>query len=161
MTNASVVPKDYRWSRTRRVAFALGILALGGCDHFPQDPDNTLAAIREHRAVRVGIDAPLPPEAATLLTEIEHATGARAQITRGGVEPLLAKLDNGEIDMVVAPFRKETPWAAQVALSPPVRVEGDGENALEWRAAMRTGENRWIMLVEINARRASSAPGKS
>lgn len=136
-------------------------MSLGGCDHFPQDPGNTLAAIREHRTVRVGVDGPLPPEASRLLARIEQATGAKAQVSRGGVEPLLAKLDAREIDMVVAPFGKKTPWAAQVALSPPVRVEGEGKNALEWRAAMRPGENRWIMLVETNARRASSAPGAS
>jgi len=138
---------------------ALGALMLSGCDHFPQDPDNTLAEIREHRAFRVGVDSSLPPEASQLLVRIERATGAKAQISRGGVEPLLAKLEAREIDMVVAPFGNKTPWAAQVALSPPVRVEGEGKNALEWRAAMRPGENRWIMLIETNARRASSAPG--
>ena len=35
------------------------------------------------------------------------------------------------------------------------RTEGRGKAAVEWRAAMRNGENRWISLVEINARRVA------
>lgn len=161
MTSAHAACKGHRWNSASWVPFALSALLLGGCDYFPQDPDNTLAEISEHQTARVGIEAPLPPEAQQLLVRIERATGAKAQITRGGIEQLLAKLEAREVDMVVARFRKKTPWAAQVALSPPVRAEGDGESSLEWRAAMRPGENRWIMLVETHARRASSAPDAS
>ena len=66
---------------------------------------------------------------------------------------------NGKIDLVIAPFAKDTPWATMRALSPPVRTEGKGDHAVEWRAAMRTGENRWITMVEINARQVAGQAG--
>lgn len=136
-------------------------MLLTGCNKFPQDPENTLGAIRERGIVRVGIEQAVPREAGDLLREVERATGAKARIVKAGVEPLLVKLDAGEIDLVIAPFGKETPWATEAALSPPLRTEGKGEKVVEWRAAMRSGENRWIMLVETRARRVSSAPGAS
>ncbi len=149
------------WRTARLALAALFMFQLIACDRFPQDPENTLDRIGERHVVRVGVEQPIPPEGSNLLAQIEQATGARAVISRGGVEPLLAKLDKGAIDLVIAPFGKETPWAAEAALSPPIRVDGRGKDATEWRAAMRSGENRWIMLVEINARRVSSVPEAS
>lgn len=140
---------------------ALILLLVAGCHSLPKDPDSTLATIEAKRVVRVGVERPLPPEGADLLRQLEQATGAEARFSEGGVEPLLAKLDAGEIDLVVAPFGEQTPWAAKAALSPPLRVEGSGGKTIEWRAAMRSGENRWIMLVESRARRVSSAPDAS
>lgn len=146
-------------SRSARLGLvALSTLTLAACGSFPQDPENTLDTIRDRGVVRVGIERPIPAEASTLLQQIELATGAKASISQDGVEPLLAKLDTGEIDLVIAPFGQKTPWATKAALSPPLRVEGAGKNATEWRAAMRGGENRWIMLVEAKARSVSSAP---
>ncbi|MBJ7499626.1 MAG: hypothetical protein JHC57_07725 [Sphingopyxis sp.] len=149
------------WRSAKIALAALAALHVAGCDHFPQDPGSTLETIRDQGVVRVGIERPVPPEAARLLQRIERATGAEARISQGGVEPLLAQLDAGEIDLLIAPFGKQTPWATKAALSPPVRVEGQGEDVTEWRAAMRSGENRWIMLVETEARRVSGAPDAS
>lgn len=149
------------WPTARLGLIVFSLFQLIACDRFPQDPDNTFERISEDRIIRVGVEQPIPAEAGRLLAQIEHATGAKAVISRDGVEPLLTKLDRGAIDLVIAPFGKETPWAAQAALSPPLRADGTGKNAIEWRAAMRSGENRWIMLVESSARRVSSVPDAS
>jgi len=139
----------------------MAALLLAGCDHFPQDPEGTLENVQATHSFRVGVERDLPPEAARLLREVEGATGSTARVSEGSVEPLLTKLEKGEIDLVIARFGKETPWDAEAALSPPLRIDGAGETATEWRAAMRTGENRWIMLVETRARRVSAVPDAS
>jgi len=143
--------------RARRRTAIVGVLALlvTGCDRFPSDPDHSLEAIRKSGTIRLGAPQDIPPEARTLLRRLEDATGAQTQRTSGPVEPLLQAVENGDIDLVIAPFRKDTPSATANALSPPIRTEGSGKKAIEWRAAMRNGENRWISLVEINARRVA------
>lgn len=145
-----------------KAALALTIaLLLAGCDSFPRDPAHSLDDIRARGTIRVGAGQELPPEAKALLKDVERAAGAKAELQRGALEPLLDRLETGEIDLVIAPFTKKTPWATMRALSPPVRTEGQGEQAIEWRAAMRSGENRWIMLVETSARaiaRAKAVP---
>lgn len=135
----------------------LAALFLAGCDYFPRDPGHSLDEIRARGTIRVGTGQDLPPQATSLVQRLERATGARAQYQEGALEPLLQKLEAGNLDLVVAPFTKGTPWATLSALSPPVRTEGRGDHAIEWRAAMRSGENRWIMLVETNARKVSRA----
>jgi hypothetical protein len=161
MVNARAV---FRHSKSGPARFCIATLiafCLAGCGYFPQDPEGTFDKVQETRVIRVGIERQPPSEATRLLRQIEAATGAKARISEGGVEPLLAKLDKGEIDLVIARFGKETPWAAEAALSPPINIDGSGETATEWRAAMRGGENRWIMLVETRARRVSAVPDAS
>jgi DNA-binding transcriptional LysR family regulator len=134
---------------------ALGALLLTACDRFPRDPEHSLDDIRARGILRVGVPQDMPPEAGALLQRLESATGARTRRTAGPVEPLLQAVEDGDIDLVIAPFRKDTPSATANALSPPICTEGSGKKAIEWRAAMRNGENRWISLVEINARQVA------
>jgi len=148
--------------RARCVALALvGLLAA--CDSLPRDPEHTLEDVRARHAIRVGEvlseTQAMPVEAGRLLRGLEAATGATAEITRGPMEPLLQKLDSGKLDLVIAPFAKDTPWVALASLGPVLRTEGSGEERIEWRAAMRNGENRWIMLVESRSRQAAREEG--
>jgi hypothetical protein len=161
MVDVRAAFRHSKFGPARSCIAMLAAICLAGCDHFPQDPERTLEQVQESRVLRVGIEGQPPPEATRLLHQIEAVTGARARISEGGVEPLLAKLDKGEIDLVIARFGRETPWAAEAALSPPLHIDGSGETATEWRAAMRGGENRWIMLVETRARRVSAVPDAS
>jgi hypothetical protein len=139
----------------KRAALVLTVLLLGGCDTFPRDPSHSLEDIRARGTIRVGVQPNPPAQAAALLQRLERATGARAEVRAGNLEPMLQKLEDGDIDLVIAPFKKDTPWAMQSALSPPIRSEGQGDAVIEWRAAMRSGENRWIILVETNARKVA------
>ncbi|MHA4837646.1 hypothetical protein [Sphingopyxis sp. MSC1_008] len=134
---------------------AVGALFLAACDRFPSDPEHSLDEIRARSTIRVGAAADVPPEASSLLRMLETATGAQARRTSGPVEPLLQAVENGDLDLVIAPFRADTPVSTTNALSPPIRTDGKGKNAIEWRAAMRNGENRWISLVEIKARQVA------
>lgn len=137
---------------------AMSVLLLTACDAFPQDAEGTLATIQKRKVIRVGVTHPLPAPGEQLLVGIAYKAQAKPMLSQGSLEPLLQKLDDGKLDLVIAPFTKKTPWAAEAALSPPILIEGDKEKPIEWRAAMRNGENRWIGLVEKEARRIGAGP---
>jgi hypothetical protein len=146
----------YRPCFRRWITAALIALPLAGCDALPKDPDGTLTAIEARGEIRVAATAPLPPEALRLLDRLQKRTHAISRVETGELEPLLARLDEGGVDLVVAPFRKGTLLETAAALSPPLATSGQGEKAIEWRAAMKNGENRWISLVEASARDAGN-----
>ena len=138
------------------IAATLIALPLAACGALSKDPDGTLAAIEAGSDIRVAATAPLPPEALRLLDQLQKRTHAIPRVQTGELEPLLASLDDGGVDLVVAPFRKGTLLEAAAALSPPLATTGQGEKVIEWRAAMKNGENRWISLVEASARDAGN-----
>lgn len=142
----------------------LGALALSACDSLPRDPDRTLEKIQQSDIIRVGLVAPASADLGktkTLLVALERKTGARAQMIYGAAEPLLKSLDEGDIDIVIGPFAKETPWASEVAFGPPLASHGSDDDPVEIKAAMRNGENRWIMLVESASRSVSPEAKRS
>jgi len=142
----------------RGALLALAAIAVAGCDALPRDPEHTLANIEARGAIRVGAHD-LPPEAMNLLHNLETATGASVVVSDGATEPMLRRLDAGELDLVIAPFVKDTPSMTLAALSPAIRSDGDPDDPIEWRAAMRGGENRWIMLVEHQVRQVANEAG--
>ena len=74
------------------------------------------------------------------------------------MEPLLVALEGGRIDLVIAPFAADTPWADRVSLAPPLVAHGKDEARIEWRAAVRNGESKWVMTVERASRKVAE-PG--
>lgn len=138
-----------------RFAFCAA-LVLAACDRLPMDPDGTLDRIRSERRFRVGLiavgDKAVAPERQRLfLARVARATGAEPMFKQGASEPLLIELEEGKLDLVIGPLSPESPWISRVALLPPV-----GETVAPQRLALtpiaRHGENRWIMLLEAEAR---------
>lgn len=138
------------------IAETLIALPLAACDALPKDPNGTLDAIEARGDIRVAVTAPLPAEALGLLDRLQRRTHAIPRLQTGELEPMLARLDDDGVDLVIAPFRKGTLLETSAALSPPLATSGHGEKAIEWRAAMKNGENRWISLVEASARDAGA-----
>lgn len=137
-------------------------LFVAGCDNYPRDPERTSDRIADSGQIRVGIthlrDARDRAGASRLLKRISHESGARLAIRADAAERMLHDLEEGRLDLVIAPFHEKTPWATMVALSPPIVVHGRMSKGTQLRAAMRSGENRWIMRIE-NAARAVAEPG--
>jgi len=123
----------------------------------PRDTEGTLERVRAEREIRVGLilggpRGALDPRARALLERVARTTGARPRLTGGDAEPLLARLEEGELDLVVGRFTKSTPWATLVSLTPPLATEKQGKTEIILAAAMANGENEWISLVEREAR---------
>ena len=137
-------------------ALSICLLLLSGCGDFPRDPLGTLERVRAERSFRVGMVAPLGdrPDAAVqrLLEQVAAASSARPVLVRGDSEPLLNRLEEGELDLVIGRFEAASPWATMVSFAPPLRVERQGSTDFNLGAAMRNGENGWIALVEAASR---------
>jgi ABC-type amino acid transport substrate-binding protein len=138
-----------------RLAFCAA-LTLAACDRLPMDPDGTLERVRAQRSFRVGLiatgDAPVGAERQhQFLIRVARATGARPLVEEGASEPLLIALEEGRLDLVIGPLSPESPWVSRVAL-----LRSIGETETPQRLALipiaRNGENRWIMLLEAEAR---------
>jgi hypothetical protein len=139
-------------------------LALAACDRLPQDPDGTLDRVKAERRFRVGLIAtggtPVGAEReSAFLGRIARVTGAAPVLKQGATEPLLLELENGGLDLVVGPLSPESPWVGKVALIRPIGETLEPQHLLLTPIA-RNGENRWIMLLEREAR-AVAAEGTS
>ena len=147
-----------------RPALCLALLAASSCGEFPKDPEGTLQRIRAERAFRVGLVAPLDeatldPKARILLQRVSAASGARPLIEIGDSEPLLNRLEEGEIDLVIGRFEKASPWKNLVSFGPPLRIEKHKKAEFHLIAAARNGENAWIGVLEAEARNAGAEKG--
>jgi hypothetical protein len=91
------------------------------------------------------------------IVRIERATGARAQLDRGPLESQLARLDEGELDLVLGEFAEDTPWLASVAVIEPLTSRKKGKRRFEIAPVTRNGENRWVALVEREVRDSRQA----
>jgi hypothetical protein len=145
-----------------RLAFCAA-LALAGCDRLPQDPDGTLERVRAERSCRVGLiadgDSPIGDgRRDAFLARIAAATGARPLLKEGAAEPLLIELEDGKLDLVVGVLSPESPWLGKVALLRPIGETLAPQHLLLTPIA-RNGENRWIMLLEREARAVAAAGG--
>lgn len=141
----------------KRLVLLVGLAVLGGCDALPKDQSGTLDRIGGYRAIRVGVIASAEPpihgnKLAALLRRLGAVTGARPQLVPDAAEPLLLQLEAGELDLVVGEFDRSSPWVRRVHLIPPLAREERPGSTIETTAAARNGENRWIMLVEREAR---------
>ena len=133
------------------------LLACSSCSDFPRDPDGTLDRIRSEGRFNVGLVAPLtaqggPHEA--FLGRLGAKTSARPAFTTGDSEPLLKKLEEGELDLVIGHFDKKSPWSTMVEIGPALHSAKQGKATIELAPVMPVGENAWIALVEAEARNA-------
>ena len=138
------------------IALAL-VLAGAACSDFPRDPDGTLERVRGEGEFKVGLVAPLAaeggaPEVGAFLAGVGRAASARPALSTGDTEPLLKKLEEGELDLVIGRFDKKSPWATMVEIGPALRTERQGKATIELAPAMPIGENAWIALIETEAR---------
>jgi hypothetical protein len=138
-----------------RSAFFMA-LALAACDRLPQDPDGTLDRVRAERRFRVGMiatgDTPIGADRTrAFLARVAAAAGATPDLKEGAAEPLLIELEDGKLDLVVGPLSPESPWLSRVALLRPIG-EAVAPQHLLLTPIARNGENRWIMLLEREAR---------
>lgn len=148
----------------RLFALCLAFLTAASCGDFPRDPEGTLERVRAERVFRVGLVAPLDgagldPSAKALLRGISRAAGAKPFTEVGDAEPLLDRLEKGEVDIVIGRFEKASPWKRLVSFGPPLRIERHENTEFHLTAAARNGENAWIGLIEAEARNAGAGEG--
>lgn len=134
-------------------AVILLALCLTACTDLPRDPDGTSARIAASGEIRVGLTTDtgaLPNETAVagrFLDTLAADMGTRIAMQRGATEPMLARLEAGELDVVISPLADDTPWKKDLALGPAL-VEADiGGKRHALRPLVRQGENAMLARV--------------
>jgi hypothetical protein len=150
------------FSMSRRIIIAvLAAVLTPGCSNFPRDPEQTLERVRATKQIQVGVvaggSAGDDALAQALLKRLEQETRASSQVAAGETEPLLARLEEGDLDLVIGHFKAKSPWTKQVTLGPPLRRHGSGKREVVLAPVMANGENAWIALVERQARNVREA----
>lgn len=133
------------------------LLSLAACGPLPRDPDGTVERVTRDRAFAVGQVAGAQSSGSTaLLATLSREIKAKPTIRTGKLEPLLLGLERGDIDLVIgARLDPKSPWAKRVTLTAPLdAIAADGTQEF---AAMRNGENAWIIRVDRVAKRVSVA----
>lgn len=126
------------------------LLALCGvaCSDIPSDPGQSLSRIKASGVLDVGIVSGAERTiSSSFLQSLENATAAKASSRSGEAEELLYELESGQLDLVIGSFAKSSPWHRNVWLSSAIEKHSSGSEVV-LRAAARTGENEWIMLIE-------------
>ena len=136
---------------------AAAVLLLSGCDSYPRDINGTRDRVEAGRVIRVGLfqeslAGPNRGLAAAYLARLSRATGARPQIQTGAAEPLLARLEAGELDLAIGEIAGDSPWIDGVAVIEPLAEHRLGDRTIGLSPIARNGENRWVMLLEREAR---------
>lgn len=131
------------------------LLACASCSDIPKDPERSLERIRAERSFRVGLiasGAPLGAERQRLfLNNVAASTGARPQMETGAAEPLLARLEEGALDLVIGPMTPKSPWEKQVTFLPLLGEQVSESGHVHLAAMARHGENAWITLLHREA----------
>ncbi len=128
---------------------ALLLPFLAGCDGFPRDIAGTSEEIKTTGILRAGIVAGDSDEAKerAWVEKIAETVGADADIKAGSAATLLHELEEGRIDLVMGQFAKASPWKTMVAFTDSPEADAPRSHVPVLRAAVRNGENRWLMLV--------------
>jgi hypothetical protein len=141
----------------------IGLVLLSACEALPRDPGDTTGRVMRDRTFTVGFVSPdlaNDPRAAALIRTVGGQVHAKPVRVPGTGDDLLTKLEHGGVDLVIGRFRADSPWKTDIAFAPPLDGEPEASDAISLRAAMRNGENKWIMQVE-HASRAVSGEGRA
>jgi hypothetical protein len=121
---------------------------LAGCDELPRDPEDTTEQV-SGSVLRVGWIAGAEP------TELERAAvdalavrlAAAVETSQDTVHQLVPRLEEGSLHLVLGSLPEQTPFAARVGLSKPVGTVLLGGETQPTVVAIRSGENRFLLLV--------------
>ena len=108
--------------------------------------------MRAERRFSAGLIDAHPPSTdwsgriARFVGRVGRATGAQPQVQRDAAEPLLLRLEKGELDVVIGPMAPTSPWEKQVSLLPALAEHVGPDRHLRLAAIARNGENEWIEL---------------
>ena len=142
--------------RAVHVLIAFTVL-LAGCDSYPRDIEGTTKRVESEKVIRVGLVAGDVEQRnrrliRLYLQRLASATGATPQIITGAQEPMLVRLEDGRLDLVIGVVAADSPWVADVALVEPLSEHDLAGRTVGLSPIARNGENRWIMLLEREAR---------
>lgn len=122
-------------------------LALGGCS-LPKDPEGTSAAV-EGAVLRVGLLQPELDDADRRAVEaVAQAFDAAPRLVRGAAHDLVARLESGDIHILLGGLPKNSPFSEKASFSRPFGEVMVGGERRERVLAVRKGENGFLTRIE-------------
>lgn len=133
------------------------MLLLCGCDNYPRDVADTGKRVAASKTIQVGLLAgPYSDHQKRLihayLAALRNRTGSTPVLRMDETEVLLARLEEGKLDIVIGRLADDSPWIDDVTLLDPLEKQRVGSRTLGLRPIARNGENHWIALLESVAR---------
>ena len=156
-----MLPLANRRAFVLRLAPILLCLALTACGPYPRDVSGTLDRIERKQRFAVGLAELRPGDeqaARRFVARLERATGATGTIERGPLESQLMRLEEGDLDLVIAEIAEDSPWLTPVAVIEPLKQRREGKRRLGLSPVAANGENRWIGLIEREVRDSVGQP---
>jgi hypothetical protein len=139
-----------RSPRTLLALAAAPLLAgvLAGCEDLPRDPEETTEQV-SGAVMRVGWVAGAEPSdiERAAVAGVAERLGASVEVIEGPVHRLVAELGEGKLHLLGGELPEKTPFATEVGLTKPVGtvvLHGKAEPTV---MAIRSGENRFLLLV--------------
>ena len=144
-----------------RLPLMTAALLIGGCGAIPQDPEGTLDRIKAERTFQVGMITSHGAPAGfdrqrLLLRRVARATGASPTLEQGAAEPLLMRLEEGQLDLVLGEVAPASPWGKRVTILPPLAEQVTRDGHVHVVAIARNGENAWISLLHREVRQVAA-----
>jgi hypothetical protein len=129
------------------LAFAGGSM-LAGCDDLPRDPEDTTGQV-SGAVLRVGWVAGAEPSAVerAAVAGLAARLAAAVEVTEAPVHRLVAELEKGSVHLLGGELPEATPFASEIGLTKSVGtvvLRGEAQPAV---MAIRSGENRFLLLV--------------
>ena len=130
-------------------AALLALVLTGACADYPKDTTGTSDRVRGG-LLRVGFveGSASDPRLRRFVTQVADRTDGRLLATAGAAEPLLLRLEKGELDLVVGAFDAKSPWTRRVTFSRPIFAREVPGGRVEGKAAVRNGEHAWAMIID-------------
>ncbi len=117
------------------------------CSDYPRDSAGTLDRAQDGSfTVGWSGQAQADPWVQRFVQAVAARIGSRPVSVAGDTEPLLSRLEKGEIDLIVGTFEHKSPWEGRVTFSRPVFIADNG--ALEGKAASHSGEHAWAIEID-------------
>ncbi|OYO21263.1 ABC transporter substrate-binding protein [Enemella dayhoffiae] len=150
------------------IALLVATLTLAGCSAIPRDPEHTLERIRSERVLRLGV-SPNPPWTTVegnrvggtevdLVRSFATVQGAVLETVVGGEEPLIKRMERGEVDVLVGGLTTANKWSNKVGSTRAYARSVDPEGKTERHVmAVRLGENRLLSELERHLDRSRGA----
>ena len=137
------------------LAVAGPVALLAGCDDLPRDPEDTTERVTSS-VLRVGwvAGAALNEIERDAVAHLAERLRAAVEVSEGPVHQLVAELEEGTVHLVGGELPEKTPFAADVGLTKAVGtivLRGETQPTV---MAIRSGENRFLLLVNDAIKRA-------
>lgn len=146
----------------------VGVAALGACEPWPRDSNNTTEMVLETGTLRVGV-IHNPPWTDTnndkpdgheiqIVEAFAQSLGVEPEWQSFGTHDGFKALERGELDLLAGGLVKATPYKSAGFTRPYENSRSEDGRTLKHVLAVRRGENRFLVILEQFLKQREGVP---